>query len=89
MFVCHLPSAGAPSKSAGFCVARFCTIEPHAPHRHHDAIAFPDGNTVLVSLLSEGQYARVLQLPAIRQEQDVKAGAEKALMPVADLEVTA
>jgi hypothetical protein len=38
--------------------------------------------------LSEGQYARVLQLPVIRQEQDVKAGAEKALMPAADLEVT-
>jgi hypothetical protein len=89
MFVCHLPSAGAPSKSAGFCVARFCAIEPHAPHRHHDAIAFPDGNTVLGNLLSEGQYARALQLPAIQQEQDVKAGAEKALMPAADLEVTA
>jgi hypothetical protein len=28
-------------------------------------------------------------LPVIRQEQDVKAGAEKALMPAADLEVTA
>jgi hypothetical protein len=49
------------TKRAGFRVARFCTIEPHAPHQHHDAIAFPDGNTVLVSLLSEGQYARVLQ----------------------------
>jgi hypothetical protein len=43
-----------PFKSAGFCVARFCTIEPHAPHRHHDAIAFPDGNTVLGNLLSKG-----------------------------------
>jgi hypothetical protein len=49
------------TKRAGFRVARFCTIEPHAPHQHHDAIAFPDGNTVLVSLLSEGQYAQVLQ----------------------------
>jgi hypothetical protein len=42
-----------------------------------------------VSLLSEGQYARVLQLPAIRQEQNIKSGAERALMPGADLEVTA
>jgi hypothetical protein len=74
---------------AGFRVARVCTIEPHAWHQHHDAIAFPDGNTVLVSLLSEGQYARVLQLPAIRQEQNIKSGAERALMPGADLEVTA
>jgi hypothetical protein len=58
-------------------------------HQHHDAIAFPNGNTVLVNLLSEGRYARVLQLPAIRQEQNIKAGAEKALMPAADLEVAA
>jgi hypothetical protein len=60
-----------------------------ARHQHHDAIAFPNGNTVLVNLLSEGRYARVLQLPAIRQEQNIKAGAEKALMPAADLEVAA
>jgi hypothetical protein len=77
------------TKSAGFRVARFCTIEPRVPHQHHDAIAFPDGNMVLVNLLSEGQYARVLQLPAVRQEQNVSAEAKKAPMPAADLEVTA
>jgi hypothetical protein len=42
------------TKNAGFCVARFCAIEPRAPHQHHDALSFPDGNTVLVNLLSEG-----------------------------------
>ncbi|MDR3490242.1 MAG: hypothetical protein P4M05_35895 [Bradyrhizobium sp.] len=41
-------------------------------------ITFPDGNTVLVNLLSEGQYARVLQLPVVRREQDVSGEAEKA-----------
>src|ERR1700737_3635380 len=66
------------TKSAGFRVARFCRIEPKAPHQHHDALSFPDGNTVLVNLLSEGQYARVLQLPVIRHERDVRGGAEKA-----------
>jgi len=77
------------SKNSGFRVARFCTIEPCAPHQHHDAIAFPNGNTVLVNALSEGQYARVLQLPVIRQEKNVNADAGKALMPAADVEVIA
>ena len=58
------------TKSAGFRVARFCSVEPDAQHQHHDALSFPDGNTVLVNLLSEGQYARVLQLPVVRREQD-------------------
>jgi hypothetical protein len=78
------------TKSAGFRVARFCKIEPCAPHQHHDALAFPGGNMVLVNLLSEGQYARVLQLPVIRQEQNANVDAdERAIVPAADLEVTA
>jgi hypothetical protein len=31
---------------------------------HHDALEFPDGRTVLLTLLCEGQVATVLQLPA-------------------------
>ena len=31
---------------------------------HHDAVEFPDGRTVLLTLLREGQAACVLQLPA-------------------------
>jgi hypothetical protein len=31
---------------------------------HHDALEFPDGRTVLLTLLCEGQEATVLQLPA-------------------------
>jgi hypothetical protein len=31
---------------------------------HHDALEFPDGRTVLLTLLREGQAANVLQLPA-------------------------
>ncbi len=31
---------------------------------HHDALEFPDGGTVLLTLLCEGQSATVLQLPA-------------------------
>jgi len=51
------------TKSTGFRVARFRKIEPDVPHRHHDAIEFPDGTSVLVALLSGGQRAKVLQLP--------------------------
>ena len=76
------------TKSAGFRVARFCSVEPDAPHQHHDALSFPDGNTVLVNLLSEGQYARVLQLPVVRREQDVSGEAEKG-DAAADLRVPA
>jgi hypothetical protein len=43
---------------------------------------------VRVNLLSEGQYARVLQLPVIRHEQDVSGEAEKA-DAAADLRVPA
>jgi hypothetical protein len=31
---------------------------------HHDALEFPDGQTVLLTFLQEGQEATVLQLPA-------------------------
>jgi hypothetical protein len=31
---------------------------------HHDALEFPDGQLVLLTCLSEGQQATVLQLPA-------------------------
>ena len=31
---------------------------------HHDALEFPDGEIVLLTLLCEGQQATVLQLPA-------------------------
>ena len=31
---------------------------------HHDALEFPDGQVVLLTLLREGQQATVLQLPA-------------------------
>ncbi|WFU34354.1 hypothetical protein QA635_07990 [Bradyrhizobium brasilense] len=53
------------TKSAGFRVAQFCVIKPKTPGQHHDALLFPDGTIVLVNLLSEGQHARVLQLPAV------------------------
>ncbi|TMH28436.1 MAG: hypothetical protein E6H66_21755 [Betaproteobacteria bacterium] len=77
------------TKSTGFQVARFCKIQPRAPEQHHDALAFPDGSTVLLNILSEGQRARVLQLPAIPQDRRVHADAEKASRPAADTRIMA
>ena len=74
------------TKNAGFRVARFYTIQPRAPEQHRDALAFPDGHTVLVNLLSEGQQARVLQLPVIPREH--RTSAEKASTPATDLALT-
>jgi hypothetical protein len=34
------------------------------PRAHHDALEFPDGQIVLLTLLEAGQEATVLQLPA-------------------------
>ena len=47
---------------------------PDVPHRHHDAIEFPDGSHVLVTLLCEGQRVTVLQLPVVQRAR--RAGAE-------------
>ena len=43
---------------------------------HHDALEFPDGRTVLLTLLCEGQAATVLQLPA-RPMTAAEADAQK------------
>ena len=55
------------TRTASFRVAKFGVVEPNVPHRHHDAIEFPDGSNVLVTLLVEGQRATVLQLPVVHQ----------------------
>ena len=45
-------------------VAQFRQINVGKPRVHHDALEFPDGETVLLTRLCEGQHATVLQLPA-------------------------
>lgn len=51
-------------------VGKFGTINPNVPHRHHDAIEFPDGTSVLLTSLKEGQRATVLQLPVPQRISD-------------------
>ena len=47
--------------------AIFREINQGIPRAHHDALEFPDGLIVLLTLLQEGQQATVLQLPATRE----------------------
>src|SRR5260370_725445 len=73
------------ARTASFRVAKFGVVEPNVPHRHHDAIEFPDGSNVLVTLLTEGQRATVLQLPVVHQisERTTKA-EEHGSTPISD-----
>ena len=45
-------------------VARFRQIKKEQANVHHDALEFPNGETVLLTALCECQHATVLQLPA-------------------------
>ena len=47
-------------------VAQFRQINVGKPRVHHDALEFPNGETVVLTRLCEGQHATVLQLPASR-----------------------
>jgi len=58
-------------------VARFRQIDLQRPNTHHDALEFPDGQMVLVTMLQEGQAAVVLQLPADPEQKP----ASKSVTP--------
>jgi hypothetical protein len=69
------------TKTVSYRVGKFGAIDPDVPHRHHDAIEFPDGTRVLVTQLCEGQRATVLQLPVIeriKEHVQPAAGARAA-----------
>lgn len=54
---------------SGQNVARFRQVNLNQPHAHHDALEFPDGQIVLVTVLREGQRATVIQMPAQPQAE--------------------
>ncbi|MGA8949303.1 MAG: hypothetical protein WBE99_09225 [Xanthobacteraceae bacterium] len=56
--------------------AIFRQINTHKLAAHHDALEFPDGWMVLLTLLAEGQEATVLQLPA-QPKTAIEAAAQK------------
>jgi len=47
-----------------YTTAIFRQISKDNPRTHHDALEFPDGQTVLLTDVFEDQEATVLQLPA-------------------------
>ena len=51
-------------ETLGHATAIFRQVNKNEPRRHHDALEFPDGRIVLLTELSVGQEATVLQLPA-------------------------
>jgi hypothetical protein len=57
--------------------ARFRQINGGMPRVHHDALEFPDGETVLLARLCEGQHATVLQLPASPRAVNVEEGQKR------------
>lgn len=65
------------TKATNFRVARFRKIDQHSAYRHHDALELPDGNVVLVTHLSSGQRATVLQLPVTHQPERATPTAEE------------
>ena len=61
--------------------AIFRQVNKNEPLKHHDALEFPDGHIVLLTRLSEGQEATVLQLPA-QPTSTAEADAQKRIVTV-------
>jgi hypothetical protein len=58
--------------------AIFRQINKERKAAHHDAVEFPDGRVVLLTLLCEGQEATVLQLPARPKTPEEAAAQQRA-----------
>jgi hypothetical protein len=64
-----IDSAARPSHNT----AIFRQINKEHEHMHHDCLELPDGQLLLLTFLTEGQTATVLQLPAApRNEKEVE-----------------
>jgi hypothetical protein len=64
---CNLTPFGFSSwrtKTVNYRTAIFRQVNKDQPRVHHDALEFPDGTSVLLTDVLEGQEATVLQLPA-------------------------
>jgi hypothetical protein len=55
---------GWKTRTINYRTAIFRQVNKDKLAAHHDALEFPDGRTLLLTLLCEGQAASVLQLPA-------------------------
>ena len=57
-------------------VAQFRQVNLDQPYSHHDALEFPDGRVVMLTDLTPGQTATVLQLPASPMPGEKRAAEE-------------
>jgi hypothetical protein len=64
------------NRMIGHKAAIFRQINKERLAAHHDALEFPDGRIVLLTMLCEGQRATVLQLPA-QPKTAVEAEAQR------------
>ena len=70
--------AGWKVEKLDHATAIFRQVNKNEPLKHHDALEFPDGRIVLLTKLSEGQEATVLQLPA-QPKTTAEADAQKRI----------
>ena len=63
----------------GHRVARFRQINMEDPNVHHDALEFPGGQVVLLTRLTPGHHATVLQMPATGHAHDHLISQETGL----------
>ena len=69
----------------GYKTAIFRQINKDKRGTHHDALEFPDGRLVLLTLLLPGQQATVLQLPAATES--IKAKEQPAVSRAVELDL--
>jgi hypothetical protein len=67
------------SRSIREKVARFRQVHLATPYSHHDALEFPCGRVVLLTELSPGQRATVLQLPSSGVRAEPPAEGERTV----------
>jgi hypothetical protein len=72
-------------KNIGVRLARFRQIDLNKPYQHHDALEFSNGAIVLVTNLTAGQRATVLQLPASPIEERPQASQPAARYETANV----
>src|SRR6202008_1835735 len=68
---------GWKTKTINYQTAIFRQVNKDKMAAHHDALEFPDGRNVLLTLLCEGQEATVLQLPAQPASAEEKREEER------------
>jgi hypothetical protein len=76
-FRMHSGHPDSSAKDSGHTTAIFRQVNKDKVAAHHDALEFPGGRIVLLTLLSEGQAATVLQLPAAPKDNTERADQKR------------